>query len=197
MSGIYVSDDDAAAIEDKTTKLAANVVTHDGQNRLQVGTAITAITGTGSYSNKLRYVDMNASNGGIARGTSVTNAAFVDVFSYSGSGYLVSFSITLETGADWDIRLVVDSNEIFLSSSGIPMNDLTSDNVHDMDGSGKSINENFADMGFYIGAHDIFRWSSPRIPIKYTTSVVVKVKRSGATAAKLFRAGLVCLTKDT
>lgn len=182
-----------------TGGLLADIVNQSGQNRLQVGTTITGISGgiSASYSSKLRYLDMNVSNGGVARATSITNSTWVDVFSYTGSGLLTNFLINIEEGNNWRIRLLVDSEEVF-ESTGLLTTDLSGDSVYDLDPSGKSIDENAGLYGLFLGAHDAFRWSGPLgIPVKYNSSVVIKVKREAGASTKKFQAGLVILTKET
>jgi hypothetical protein len=168
-------------------------------NRLKVDALVTAIGGSAvpSYSCKLRLLDMNVVNGGVARGTSVTNAAWVTVFNYSGSGLLSAFIVNLETKEDWLIRLVVDSDEIF-GASGILTGDMHGDNLYDLEVSGSTDNNVGDGVGVYIGEHDVFHFQGPlHIPIKYTANVQVLVKRNTGAGAKKFLAGLMTLTKDT
>jgi hypothetical protein len=191
----YVLGDDGSADGVKITSTA------DGsKKRLDVAASITSITASPSaYSSKLRYLDMNASNGGVARETVITNATWVDIFSYSGSGLVIGFGANLETGADWQIRLLIDGEEIFNdATNGILLNDISSDSAYDWDSSGKSTVELADNIGLYLGSHDRLVWSSPlKSPTRYTASVVVKVKRVAAAGTKKFKAGLMVLTKDS
>ncbi len=149
-----------------------------------------------SFSSKLRYVDMNASSGGVARDTVVSDASWVDIFSYAGSGLFLSFLANLETGADWSIRLLIDGTEEIFGSSGLNLNDVAGDGLYDLDPSGKNTTELAETIGFFLGSHDRFVYGS-RLPIGYTTSVAVKVKRNSGAATKKFKAGLAILTKET
>jgi hypothetical protein len=153
---------------------------------------ISAIPIQRSWNSKLRYVDMNASSGGIARGSAVTTS-WTDVFSYSGSGYISGFIINLETFTLWKIRFIVDGEEIF-DSAGITSDDLIGNAIYDMDDVA-DVNQSY--LGLSKGSNDRFVFSSPSIQnIKYNSSVVIKVARvSGGT--KKFQAGLIVLSKDT
>lgn len=170
--------------------IRARVSTIANVNRL----AVDAIVTTNS---KLRYLDMNVANGGVARGTSVTNAAWVDVFNYSGSGLFFSFRLTLQDSTHWEIRLLVDGEEIF-GSAGITTNDIVGDALYDMDTSGKSMDELFYGPGLFLGSHDQITFSGPNLyPIRYATSVNLKVKRAAGQAARAFRAGLMVISQAT
>jgi hypothetical protein len=139
-------------------------------------------------SDQLRYVDMNASNGGVARNTAITST-WTDIFSYSGSGLLFSFLVNLDTLANMEIRLIVDSNEIF-GSSGISGVDVVSTALY-----------GFADKSQWSQGirreTSVFHWGGGAFnhPLKYDTSVTIKVRQP--SGAKLFKAGLVVLTKET
>lgn len=165
-----------------------------------VATSISGVTSgtSASWSSKLRQIDMNAGTGGVARATSITNATWVDIFNYSGSGKLAAFLVALETGDSWRIRLLIDGEEILQDSGGILLDDITGDALYDMDNSGKNMNEIFEGVGIFFGSHDIFRWNGPLgIPIAYSSSVVVKLKRETGAASKRFRAGFAVLTKES
>lgn len=161
-------------------------------DRLKVESApSSATTTTPSWSKKLRYVDMNASNGGIARGTSIaTSANWTTIFSYSGSGFIAGLIINFETFTGWEMRLTVDSDEIFSFSDS----DLTSDVVYDVD---DVADLNQAYIGISKGSHDRFLWHSPLAsPTYYASTVVVQIRRPTA-GAKKFQAGLIVLSKET
>lgn len=169
-------------------------------DRLKVDATVSVTSaGIPSWSKKLRYIDMNATTGGVARGTSITVASgWVDVFNYTGSGSLVSLVLNLEGTSDWRVRVQVDGEDLF-GSTGILTNDLTSDTLYDLDGSGKSAEEGLGfSHGVFIGSHNTFHWRGPmENPVAYASSVVVEVARNTGAAAKNFRAGLIVLTKET
>lgn len=174
----------------------ADVLDVDGVKRLAVAAAITGTISstTPTISSKLLYLDMNASNGGVARQT-VIDSNWTQIFSSTGSGLLHEILINLETNSDWRIRLVVDNNELF-TSNGILSDDVRDDQVYDFDTSGKSVS--FLDAStIFWGDHDRFIWNSPNFPIKWTSSVKVYIRRSTGAATKKFRAGLVVLNKDS
>lgn len=171
-------------------------------DRLKVDSNVTLAGGTTqSYTSKLRYDDMNVSTGGIARGTSVTAASgWNQLYSYTGSGQLMGVIISLETKDDWQIRIVVDGEELFGTGTGegILSTDLHTDSIYDSDTSGRSVPELDQDVGLYWGAHDRFQWVGPvLIPVTFTTSVKVYVKRSTGAATKKFQAGFVVIEKKT
>jgi hypothetical protein len=159
---------------------------------LKVETKPASITSTTpSWSKFLRYVDMNASNGGIARGTSIaTSTTWHTIFNYSGSGFLAAFLINVETFTGWEFRLVVDSETIFTLSD----NDMTSDSIYDLD---DVTDSNQAFIGLSKGAHDRFIWHSPlSAPVYYSSNITIQIRRPTAPAKK-FQAGLVILSKET
>lgn len=164
-------------------------------NRLKVDADITSIGGAiiESHSSKLRYVDMNAANGGIARDTSVTNAAYSTVYSYTGSGHLHFFVMNLEVKTDWIIKLTVDGEQIF-DSTGLLSNDVSASGAYDLDDNSSSLEL----IGVRWGANTKFVWSSPGgKPIKYNTSISVSITRAPTKPAKKFTGGILCITKVT
>lgn len=154
--------------------------------------AISSISAP-TTSTKLRYVDMNASSGGIARSTAVVPTADVTLFSYSGSGLLYGFSLGIETASsNWRIKLTVDGEEIF-GTTGILTDDLNNGTLYDL-----KLGQNIvATIGINVGIEaNQFKWSAPlSFPVKYTSSVVIKVSRVALT--KNFNAGLIILSKET
>lgn len=148
-----------------------------------------------AWSNKLRVLDMNVSNGGVARGTSITNSAWVDVYSYTGSGYLAGFILNLETFIDWLVRLTIDGQEIIISSDGIISDEITADTIYDLD---DVTDINQAALGISKGSHDRLVFTPPlNIPIYFASSISIKVKRVATKASKKFQAGLIWISKET
>lgn len=140
------------------------------------------------WSKYLRYDDMNASNGGVARGTTISGEGYTTVYSYNGYGYISGLVLNVETFSGWTFRLQVDSNTIFEFVD----TDLTTDTLYDMD---DATDANQAEIGISKSSHDRFVWHSPlNIPLQYSSNVTVSVKRSGG--AKKFQAGLIILTKE-
>lgn len=164
-------------------------------DRLKVD-ALVSDSGGSVYStntSKLRYVDMNASNGGVNRQTNITTSAFTTVFSYSGTGLMHFFVINLEAKGDWLIKFTVDGEEIF-TSAGLNLSDFELNSSYDLDdGNDETI---LPAIGISYGKHEKFIWNSPSCtPLKFNSSVSISLKRVSST--KKFIAGLSCITKVT
>jgi hypothetical protein len=177
--------------DDPTIK--AEVATIEGVNRLRVD-AIASGAGAliPTLTAKLRYDDMNASNGGVARGTSITNAAWTQVYGYSGHGLIHGFILNIETKDKWLVRFVIDNEEIF-SSSGLLTNDFIADDVWDID---NAPNEEYGNIGIHFGEHDKILWGFDSLPLKFNTSVSIYLRRKAGEGSKKFRAGLMVITKE-
>lgn len=164
-------------------------------DRLKVDANITGTISPQFTTNKLRYVDMNASSGGVARGTSVAgNSTWVSVFSYTGSGYLLGFCMNLATATTgWQIRLVIDTTEEVFGATGLLTSEVDTLYTYTIGTS------NTPRAGAGLGTTtSMFYWSSPLdSPIKYNSKVQVFVMRATGQIAKTFNAGLLTLTKDT
>lgn len=165
-------------------------------DRLKVDASVSSVTGSYfNWNSKLRYINMTA----IARQASITAASgWNTAFTYTGSGKIASFILNLEGTADWAVRLIVDSEEVF-GSSGLLLTDVTSDAIYDMDDSGKGSDEGLGvSHGIFSGAHDGFNWKSPLdCPLAYSSSVTIMVSRVTGSATKKFRAGFIIFSKDT
>jgi len=198
------------ALGQKVGQILSRLLSGDGTtlignvgDRLKVDASVVLAGGaTQSYTSKLRYVDMNVASGGLVRGVSVTAASgWNQVFSYTGSGLLSGFVISLETKDDWQMRLVVDGEEIFegvTAGQGITSTDLTSDAIYDSDTSGRSVPELDQDLGIFWGAHDRFQWVGPLlVPVTYNSSVKIYIRRTVAAATKKYQAGFVVIEKRT
>ena len=166
-------------------------------DRLKVDANIYSVS-TGAlsqYPNKLRHLDINVANGGIARGTSITDTTWVDTYSYTGSGSLMSIFLNLEFNSDWLIRLLIDGEDVF-GSNGILSNDFLSTSIYNVSGTDDDALINA--LGFYFKSNGNFVWVSPlNTPTRYNSSIVIKLKRASGQPAKKFQAGLVALTKET
>ena len=161
-------------------------------DRLKVDMQLSSQTSTvPSWSKNLRYIDMNASSGGIARSTSIAaSATWTTIYSYSGSGFVAGLIINVETFAGWEFRLLIDGEVIF----DMLDSDITGDTVYDFD---DFTDVNQAYLGISKGSHDRFLFHSPmNSPIYYSSSVQVQIRRPTA-AAKKFQSGLMILSKET
>lgn len=151
----------------------------------------SATTTVPSWSSSLRYDDMNAGSGGVARGSSIPNSAsWTTLYSYSGSGYVAGAIINVETFATgWEFRLVIDGQQIF----SLLDTDMAGDAIYDVDDV-SDVNQAF--LGLSKGSHDRFVWHSPmNAPVYYSASVSVQIRRQAG--AKKFQAGLIVLSKET
>jgi len=159
-------------------------------DRIKVDSQVSSI-GSSTISNTLRYVDMNVSNGGIARNTDISTAAYSTVFSYNGSGVLFGFTVNFEgnlLGADpFTVKLIVDSATIFETT--------TADMVDGLYDINNTNDELF--LGISIVPDKTFRFLVPKnLGMTYSSNVTVQVKKTSGSN-KQFRAGLVTLTKVT
>jgi hypothetical protein len=186
MSGVTSYDRDDTLIKGDTDQTKIGNV----GDRLKVDVAFTSpTTSVPSWSKKLRYEDMNASTGGIARGTNVTGAAFTTLYSYNGTGYIAGILINVETFTDWEFRLEVDGDVIY----SLTTTDLTTDTLYDVD---DITDVNQAYLGLSKSSHDRFVWHSPLgSPLYYGSNVTVKLKKTAGS--KKFQAGLIILSKET
>ena len=159
---------------------------------LKVDAQFTNVTSTvPSWSKNLRYIDMNAGTGGIARLTSIaTSATWTNIYSYSGSGFLAGLLLNIETFTGWEFRLLVDGQVVF----DLTDSDISGDTGYDLDDIG-DFNQSY--LGISKGSHDRFLFHSPmNSPIYYGSSVVVQIRRPTA-GAKKFQAGIIILSKET
>lgn len=171
-------------------------------DRLKVDASVVLAGGaTQSYTSKLRYDDMNATTGTLARGASVTAASgWNKVYGYTGTGLLSGCVISLETKDDWAIRIVIDGEEIFGTGTGngILSTDIHTDSIYDADTSGRSVPELDQDLGLFWGAHDRFQWAGPLlIPVSFSSSIDIYIRRTVGAATKKFQAGYVVIEKRT
>jgi len=183
--------------QDLNGKRASIETKPNGKNGVHVIAEIQATDGSiPSVSSKLRYTDLNASVGGVARGTSITNAAWVDIYSYTGSGLIFSTVINLEDKNNWQIRLVVDGEEIF-GSDGIFSTDLDNDASYNLDEAGSSLSPNEGNVGLSLEEKERIVWTCPSsFPVRYRTSFEIKIKRVAGQNAKKFNAGLLVSTRE-
>ena len=166
----------------------------DSNNRLWVQANMSQVpSGLIAMNSKLRYLDMNASNGGVARGSTISTS-WVDVFNRSGSGYLFFGIISFETNTDWEIRIIIDDEDLF-GIKGISMNDITGNSIYDLDTTGKGNGDLDDHIGIVLGDNNRLTWHPPTgASLYFASNVIFKVKRRAGSASKKFNAGLVSLT---
>lgn len=143
----------------------------------------------------LKYYDMNASNGGVARDTVVTNSAWTTVFYKSGTGLVAGWLLTLELmKSDWRVRFTVDSQHIFEDSNGFLTDDISGNKLYAYDKT--TGHDRIFSLGLDMDSETI-RWRGPlQYPLQFSTDVKIEVTRTVAQSKKFF-AGLVCLSKET
>jgi len=164
-------------------------------DRLKVDTGLTGPSGslTLATSKKLRYVDMNATTGGVARGTILTTTE-TTLFEYIGTGLVFAFLVNLEEKKDWIIRFKIDGEAIF-TSSGLLVSDLESNRAYDLD---HNHDEEAELVGIRLGKHTKFIWSGPlEFPIRYDQSVKITIQRVSGKPNKKFTGGFIILTQET
>lgn len=151
---------------------------------LAPGGNIIPTLGTG-----LKYEDMNSSNGGINRGTSV-GSTFTTLYNKTGDGILLGFLVTLEKpDENWFLRLILDGVDVF-GATGVSLQDLRDKDIYGYNSDpGKPLPEW---IGFDIRENTL-RYEGPNnLPLRYLSSVEIQLRKTGG--AKKFRAGLVTRT---
>lgn len=168
--------------------------TIDGaKKRLDVDAKVTSSGFPSAFSKKLRYRDMNASTGGVARGSIITATAFTTLFTRNGSGLFTGLTINGSTmTSNWLFRFVIDEEEIF-PAAGILSSDMNSLNIYNLGTT--TTNTTTQGINFAVNSSSFFFTSPAYAPIEYKTSISVRVK--AATGTKTFNAGLIVLTEET
>lgn len=164
-------------------------------DRLKVQATVTGNSSASSYSNKLRYEDMNATTGGVARDTAISVGPAVKVYEYSGSGLFLGFLISLENYENdgYRIRLVVDTTNEILGPTGISTLTITNKDLYMWE------KKAYADQvtPFILGIHPAekgIRFQTP-LPIAYSSKIEIYVEKISG-GSKKFQAGLAVLTKE-
>ncbi len=149
-----------------------------------------------SVNSKLRYADMSVAEGGVARSTTITNAAWVKVFGYSGTGINMAALLNIEDKNKWLVRLVIDGEEVF-GAAGMATSDITNDAVYDLDDAGSPLSPNEGNFGISLEEHNRFVWVCPMgFPVRFASSVEWYLRRAAGEASKRVFAGLFILTKE-
>lgn len=160
----------------------------------EIGIPTNTIRSTPQYKGSVaRFLDMNAANGGVARGTGIASTTvFTTIYNYTGSGNLFSFTISLEGnligGDSFTIKLEIDSAVVF----EIETVDVGTGNLWNFDALGDE-----ATMGMSMDQNN-FRFIAPRSgSLFYASNIKVSVKKTSSASSKQFRAGAIYLTKET
>lgn len=161
---------------------------------------VTGSTGLGiggglppTTTSKIKYLDMNPTNGGIARETDVSDT-FVNILDIIGSGLIYGFLINLERGDEWIVKYNVDGNDVF-STDGIKTSDIVDNNIYDLEFSNNFFPDNIG-INMYMES-DKLVWNPPcGYPIEYGQNITISIKRDD-NKNKQFRGGLLILTRET
>lgn len=128
------------------------------------------------------YEDMNASTGGVNRGTNV-GTSYTTVYSFSGSGLFYGFLLTLQDDVDEHIyRLRFDGTTCF----EIDGEDLDSISRYNID---RISDQLYEGLGITV-INNTFQFVAQLQPIIFLTSVDIAVRRNQSGSGD-FRAGLV------
>lgn len=160
-------------------------------DRLRVEAALPSTGGVEvipALNNKTQYEDMNASTGGVARETTI-GTSYTTIYSYSGTGLLYGFLVTLETDNKWRVRVLIDGVDI-LGSDGIAIDDMDSSSLYGFNTTARPIH-----LGLdYDGK--TFKFQGPmNYPFSFSSSIEIQVRRT--TTSKKFRAGLITIHKES
>lgn len=144
----------------------------------------------------IRYRDMKVANGGVARDTIITNAAYVTLFSKSGNGLFFGFACSLEEVQKYELRLVIDGNVIFdgINSGSINTSDLEATGIYGYNDDEARVYVPV--LGFHTRKKTIYFSCPSDFPIKYSSSIVISIKRQAGEGSKKFKGGFVVLTED-
>lgn len=154
----------------------------NSSDRLKVDASISAITSAvaASYSSKTRVI-IQTDNINIA-----TGGGYTTIYTYSGSGFLIGFNLEFNN-TDVVVRLRVDGEIIFDGTSINALNGfIVSANSTDRRQSGSGIVTSSATLD----------WSL-KLPIKYSSSVVIDASTGGGLFTRQFDQGIIYLTKET
>ena len=144
--------------------------------------------------NQLLYEDMNVTNGGVARGTTIGNA-WTTIYEKTSltDGIFMGFLVTVENiHQDWHIRLLIDGQEVFGDATdGISFEDLQDDQIYGFD---INPNNNVPEFVGFLIRNNSLRWEGPNdLPIRIdgtVGSVEILIKKAPGGGNKKFRAGL-------
>ncbi len=158
-------------------------------DKLKVETSVpTGATSIPSIS-KLAYDDMNATNGGVARGTSI-NTTYTTIYSRSGAGYIFGFTVSFEgniIGADeFILKFTVDS----LVVAEISTADIGTNAIY---AAGSDLDALM--WGFQVASNNIVFKTPGSGGLRYNSTVQIQIKKASGSN-KQFRAGIIALTKE-
>lgn len=149
-----------------------------------------------AISSGIRYIDMNASNGGVNRATSIRlSDGEVDLFSRNFCGMFYGFNLTLQDMiTDWYLKIYIDNINILEGNNpslGFPTLDLEESNLYGID---NNRNSGFT-LGFMLENNTIRFMGIDGNPIRINQSLRISVSRT-SNANRRFRAGFVTLVEE-
>jgi len=124
------------------------------------------------------YEDMNATTGGVARGTNITTT-YTNLYSFSGSGLLYGFRITFQTLNIMQVRVQIDGVDYLMGATGMSLADAAAGAIYNFTAAVPTLGIELDGNSFTF---------QPSNPLKFNTSVVVKAAVISG-AAKQFLAG--------
>jgi len=181
-------------VADPTTgamaKVAADLL---GVKRLFVSTELTSVAAGAqpTIPPDTQWIDMNATTGGVARGTTIPQGTKQKLYSYTGSGLIFGWSVTLASlSSGWQIHMEIDGNSNF-GPNGLLTDDLKSISLY-------NFNSSIPDFHMAITTDgDTFRFKGGLgTPQKYNSKIEIFAERV-SNPSKDFDAGLIMIYKAT
>lgn len=158
-------------------------------DRLKVESTIATTITTTPAIIKLAYDDMNASTGGVARGTAISTT-YTTIYNRSGTGQIFGFTVSFEgniIGADeFILKFTVDS----LVVAEISTADIGTNALYAMGSDGDALI-----FGWQTANNNVMFKTPGSGGIKYSSTVKIEIKKASGSN-KQFRAGLIGLTKE-
>lgn len=158
-------------------------------DRLKVDAAFASTVTTVPGIVKLAYDDMNASNGGVARGTAITTS-YTTIYNRSGAGYVFGFSVSFEgniIGADeFILKFIVDG----LTVAEISTADIGTNALYAAGSDGDALI-----WGFQTANNNLMFKAPGTGALRYASTVQIQIKKASGSN-KQFRAGVIGLTKE-
>ena len=188
--------DSTTSIEDGQTGsgLKAKVATDLlGVNRLFVSTELTSVAAGAqpTIPPNTQWIDMNDTTGGVARGTSIPQGTKQKLYSYTGSGLIFGWSVTLASlSSGWAVHMEIDGNSNF-GPNGLLTDELKSVSLY-------NFNSSIPDFHMAITTDgDTFRFKGGlSTPQRYDSKIEIFAERV-SNPAKDFDAGLIMIYKAT
>lgn len=161
----------------------------NSSDKLKVEASVSTTATTVPSISKLYYDDMNAANGGVARGTAVSTS-YTTIYNRSGSGHIFGYSVSFEgniVGADeFILKFTVDS----LVVAEISTADIGTNAIYAAGSDGDA-----AIWGFQTANNNVMFKTPGSGGLRYNSTVQIQIKKASGSN-KQFRAGIIALTKE-